>query len=123
MDATLFIIEVFSTYCMSCPQDVPILNRVYSVIESDPGLKGKVKVIGIAVGNNEVEAQGFKKDHGVLYPVLTDNRFIVHKALGNPRVPFTLWIKKGHLNRVVDIHQGVLDSPDAVLQRVRNFLR
>jgi hypothetical protein len=123
MGGTLLIVEVFSTYCVSCPKDVPVLNAVYSSIEGDPGLKGKVKVIGIAAGNNDIEAQGFKKEHGVLYPVLTDNRFAIHKALGNPRVPFTIWIKKSARDHVVDTHQGVLDSTDTVLQRVRNFLR
>jgi len=51
IQGTLFILEVFSTYCTSCPKNVPILNKVYSRIEKDADLKGKVKVIGIAAGN------------------------------------------------------------------------
>ena len=41
---TLFLFEIFSTYCTSCPKNVPILNNVYSRIENDTKLKGKANV-------------------------------------------------------------------------------
>jgi thiol-disulfide isomerase/thioredoxin len=123
LQGTVFIIEIFSTYCMSCPKDVPILNAVHSAIENAPALKGKVKVIAVAVGNSAVEVGDFKKDYALAYPVLTDVNFTLHKALGNPRVPLTLWIKKTGRGLVLDVHQGLLDSSDAVLQRARTYLR
>lgn len=121
---TLFVIEVFSTYCLSCPRNIPILNKVYSTVENDPKLKGTVKVFSIAVGNNQNEVKNYKKEHKVLYPVLTDLNFDAHKALGNPRVPYTIFVKrdaKGK-NIVVYTHQNVLETADIIMNQVRNFL-
>lgn len=119
---TLFIIEVFSTYCTSCPKNVTVLNNVYSAIEKDPGLKGKVTLMGIAVGNTQVEAEGYKTEHKVLFPVITDLHFTAHKALGNPRVPYTILVRRNARDMVVQTHQGVMDSSDYVLNNVRGFL-
>ena len=69
---TLFITEVFSTYCMSCPKNVPILNNVYSAVQNDPKLRGMIKVVAIAAGNNINEVRSFRKEYHLLYPVLPD---------------------------------------------------
>ena len=121
---SLFITEVFSTYCMSCPKNVPILNDAYSAIQNDPELKGKIKVIGIAVGNNSNEVEGFRKEYRVLYPILSDPRFTAHTALGNPRVPCTLFIRKNTKgnNIVIYAHQGVFGSTEEVMRKVREIL-
>ena len=123
ISGTLLLIEVFSTYCTSCPRNVPVLNTVYSSVEDDPALKGKVKVISIAVGNTSNEIESFKREYKVLYPVLSDLPFIVHKALGNPRVPYTILVKKNVKGDVViDAHQGEIGSPGGVLHNIRGFL-
>lgn len=121
----LFLFEVFSTYCFICPENVPILNNVYTRIENDPKLKGKVKVIGIAVGNNRNEIESFKKEYKVLYPLFTDPDFDAHRALGNPRVPYTIFVRRDDARRksiVVKTHQGKADSVERVIDDIRNFL-
>ena len=123
ISGTLLLIEVFSTYCTSCPRNVPVLNAVYSSVEDDPALRGKVKVISIAVGNTGNEIDSFKREYKVLYPVLSDLPFIVHKALGNPRVPYTILVKKNMKGDVVvDAHQGEIGSPDSVLHNIKSSL-
>ncbi len=49
---SLILVEFMSTYCVSCQRQTPIFNEVYASIQRDPKLKGKVKMIGIAAGNN-----------------------------------------------------------------------
>jgi len=119
----LIIIEVFSTYCLSCPKNIPILNKAYSTIENDLKLKGKVKVIGIAVGNNRNEVKNYIKEYKVLYPILTDFNFTAHKALGNPRVPFTIFVKKDTKGNstVVGTHQGMFESEDLVMNKIADI--
>lgn len=125
IQGTLFIFEVFSTYCGSCPRNVPILNQVYSRIERDAKLKGKVKVIGISVGNNQKEVESFKKEYKVLYPLLADPNFVAHKALGNPRVPYTISVRRDARGKgvVVSTHQGVINSAESVMKDIRVFLK
>ena len=125
MKGTLFVFEVFSTYCLSCPKNIPILNTVYANTKNDPALKGKVKVMGIAVGNTENEIKQYNKEFKVSYIVLTDYSFAVHKALGNVRVPFTIFVKRDVRGRcaVVATHQGVYDSEEDVMGTLKAVLR
>jgi hypothetical protein len=125
MNGTLFIFEVFSTYCLSCPKNIPFLNTVYANSGKDPILKRKVKVMGIAVGNTEAEIRQYNREFKVSYPVLTDYSFAVHKALGNVRVPFTIFVKKDARGRcvVAATHQGVYNSEEEVMKTMQAVLR
>lgn len=123
ISGNLFIIEVFNTYCTSCPRNIAALNNVYSEIENNPQLKGEVRIIGIAAGNNLNEVKGYKKEYKVLYPILTDPAFTAHKALGQPRVPYTIFVKKNAKGKgiVVSTHQGVIESSDSLMQSIRDY--
>ena len=125
INGSLLIIELFSTYCTSCPKNIPALNAVYSNIENDPKLKGKVKVVGIAFGNNQNEVKWYMKEYKVLYPILTDLNFTAHKALGNPRVPYTIFVKKDVTGKgiVFNTHQGIIESVNSIMNEVRNLLK
>lgn len=120
----LIIIEIFNTYCVSCPRNVPILNKLYATIENDPKLNGKVKLISIAVGNNQNEVKDYRNLHKVLYTVLTDLDFSVHKTLGSPRVPYAIFVKRSAKGKdiVVDTHSGIFDSYDEVMKMLRAIL-
>jgi hypothetical protein len=122
---SLTIIEVFNTYCVSCPRNVPVLNKLYSAIENDPKLMGKVKLISIAVGNNQNEVKDYRNLHKVLYPVLTDLDFSVHETLGSPRVPYAIFVKRNAKGKdiVADIHPGIFNSFDEVMTILRPFLK
>jgi len=112
----LILIEFISTYCVSCQKQTPIFNQLYSSIEKDPGLKGKVKMIGVAAGNTPFEAEIFKKHYEVPYPILSDPKFDAHTAVGSPRTPFTIWVRKDAQGRgvVVSTHLGLMDLQSLV---------
>ena len=120
----LVLIEFTNTYCVSCRRQTPIFNDLYSSIENEPGLKGKVKMIGVAAGNNLKEVEDYKKDYTVPYPIISDSKFDAHVAVGSPRTPFTIWVRKDAEGRgtVVSTHLGMkglkslLDETKAVLQ-------
>jgi hypothetical protein len=121
MEGTIFIIEVFNTYCTICPKNIPVINKIFSTIEEYKLLKDKINVIGIAIGNNDREVSEYKKDHNILFPVLTDYNFASHKALGNPRVPYTIIIRKIKKNKCAPVytHQGILDSSDSIVNLLK----
>jgi hypothetical protein len=109
--ASLILVEFLSTYCVSCQRQAPIFNELYYSIEKDPRLKGKVKMIGIAAGNSFHEVEVYKKTYQVPYPVLADPKFDAHMAVGSPRTPFTIWIRKDAQERgiVVSTHLGLMN--------------
>jgi hypothetical protein len=122
IQGTFLVIELFSTYCMSCPKNIPVMNEVYTAVGKDATLRGKIKVFGIAIGNTVKEVESYKKAHHVLFPVVTDYDFIVHDTLGNPRVPYTMFVKRPAKGKtIVESHQGVLDSAETVLKKVRTL--
>jgi thiol-disulfide isomerase/thioredoxin len=108
---SLILVEFISIYCVSCQRQAPIFNELYSSIEEDPGLKGKVKMIGIAAGNSLHEVEVYKKTYQVPYPVLADPKFDAHMAVGSPRTPFTIWVRKDAQERgiVVSTHLGLMN--------------
>jgi len=107
----LILIEFISTYCVSCQRQAPIFNELYSSIESDPGLKRKVKIMGVAAGNNLNEVEIYKKTYQVPYPIISDSKFYAHLAVGSPRTPFSIWVRKDAQGKgiVVSTHLGLMD--------------
>jgi peroxiredoxin len=121
----LILVEFLSSYCVNCERQAPIFNEVYSLIERDPRLKGKVKMIGIAAGNNHHEVQIFKKTHSIPYPILSDAQFDAHTAVGSPRAPFSIWVRRDAQRNfiVVSTQLGLVESVKSVLDETRAVLQ
>ena len=121
----LILVEFLSTYCVNCQRQAPVFNEVYSSIERDPKLRGKVKMIGIAAGNNMNEVENYKKVYHIPYPVLSDPKFDVHTTVGSPRTPFMIWVRKEAQGKsvVVSTHLGLIDSVKSILDETRAVLQ
>jgi hypothetical protein len=57
----------------------------------------------------------YKKTYQVPYPVLADPKFDAHIAVGSPRTPFTIWVRKDAQGRgtVVSTHLGIMNLRSA----------
>jgi len=121
----LILVEFLSIYCINCQRQAPIFNELYSSIERDPRLKGKVKMIGIAAGNNLNEVQIFKKAYHIPYPILSDAGFDAHTAAGSPRTPFSIWVRRDAQRNsiVVSTHLGLIESVKSALGETRAVLQ
>jgi thiol-disulfide isomerase/thioredoxin len=91
--ANVVIIEIFSLYCSKCQKIAPEMDKLYYLIESNPGLKNKIKLIGIGAGNSRYEIDVFRKTFHTPFPLFSDDDFAIHQALGDVRTPYFIVVK------------------------------
>lgn len=85
--ADVVIVYFFSLYCRFCALQSPVINDLYYAIDKDPDLKKKIKIIGIGIGNTAMEVDAYKDETRLLFPLIPDPDFSVHKAYGEITTP------------------------------------
>jgi thiol-disulfide isomerase/thioredoxin len=114
------IVEIFSMYCPYCQREAPNLNQLYSKIEQNPALKGKIKIIGIGAGNTSFEVGTFKKKYDVTFPLFADEDYVIHKTLGEVRTPYFIVVKinSDGSHQVIHSKLGNLEGVDRFLEMI-----
>jgi len=120
--AEVVILEIYSMYCPYCQKEAPLVNDLYQTIDKKPGLKEKIKIIGIGAGNTTFELDVFRNQYNVKFPLFADESFIVHKKVGEVRTPhfFVLKMKADGSNKIIYSKVGSIQDPalflDLILQ-------
>jgi len=120
------LIEFLNVYCHTCREQVAIFNELLSIVQRDPVLSEKVRMLGIAVKGTPEEINDFRKDFGAAYPVLADPEKKAFAAIGSPQAtPHTYVIARGEGgNRfIIDYHRGGVESPQPYLREIRKALK
>jgi peroxiredoxin len=115
--ADLVIVEVFGVTCPHCNHAAPSVNKLYELIESKPEAKGKVKVIGIGVGNDSYEVAYFQKKHKVPFPLFDDEDYLIHEQIGEPGTPYFVCVqmKQDGSHDVIHAQAGDFETPEQFL--------
>ena len=117
--AKLILIEVFSAVCPACLKNAPNVNKLYDIISNDADLNKDVKLVGIAVGDDDKLVNVYKNNFDIKFPLVADPKEEIDSRLGYMSTPtIILADKKG---TVIYMHEGIIDDIDAVLEVVRIF--
>ena len=111
--AKTVIVEFFSMYCPICQKDAPGVNELYHLIENNPVIKNKVKLIGIGAGNSPYEVEVYKKTYDVPFPLFPDKDFVIHQACGEVRTPYYMVVKMNDDGTHQIVHAQLGDYPGA----------
>jgi thiol-disulfide isomerase/thioredoxin len=124
IDADLIIIEFLNTFCSSCRTQVPLMNQLYHDVSKDPKLKHRVKIIGIAAGNNKREVLRFKQERAVPFPIVPDMDFVAYESIGESAgTPLTMLVRKtGDKLTLLYCHAGLFNSFAHLHEKIEDSL-
>ena len=93
------------------------MNEFYQAIEQRKDLKGKMKIIGIGIGDTPADVQYFKRKYKVPFPLFPDEDMSIHTALGKPRAPYFIAVKldKDGSSQVFYSKLGAFGKPEKFL--------
>jgi peroxiredoxin len=89
----IVVIEFFSIYCPHCQADAPATVDLFGRIKKDSRLSGRVRMIGIGVGNSEYEVGIFKKKYRIPFPLFEDGAYAILNLLDVRQTPTYIVVK------------------------------
>ncbi|MBF0232431.1 MAG: TlpA family protein disulfide reductase [Desulfamplus sp.] len=113
------LIEVIGVYCPQCFKQAPSFNKLYGRLNKGK-TKGRVTMFAIAAGGTDPEIEQLVKSGQYVFPVVSDMKYEAHKALGEPKTPFTIICRTD--GAILYTHLGVVDDIDTLYGQIKGFL-
>ncbi len=121
VQADILVLDFFDMYCHVCQNRARHMNEFYQLVQSR-GLSGRVRVLGVGVGDTPKEVAVFKEKFGLPFPVFPDRTGSFSRQFGKIRVPNVIVFKRrlGHFE-VVYQESSLPDNPEQFLAKVLSY--
>jgi thiol-disulfide isomerase/thioredoxin len=100
------VFEVIGVYCPECHKQAPLFAKLNARLAKDARLSGRVKMLAMAAGATAKELEYLRKKGAYPFCVVNDPDYAAHKALGEPKTPFTMIVDRQ--GKVLFAHLGVI---------------
>ncbi|OPL07567.1 MAG: hypothetical protein AVO33_04780 [delta proteobacterium ML8_F1] len=123
--AEFVLLKYFGEQCSVCVQELPLYDRLFAMIQDDPGLARRLKMIGVAVGDSMDSVRRFRREHNVPYPLLADERQVMFESVGAGEIPliYLVRIQPDARIKVVFYHEGHMPDLESFFARIQNAVR
>jgi len=114
----IVLVEFLNVHCPHCQMQAPSYNELFKLIEASQAGKGRVKMLGIAVGNLPQEVETFRTAQQVQFPVVADPDFTIWRSIDGEATPYTVYVrqtKSGQAGIVAGSHLGLNTHYEALL--------
>jgi len=125
IDARVALVEILNVHCPHCIKQTQPYNKLYRMIEADPETRGKIKMLGVAVANDDEAIDDFVVIYSVAYPVIPDRNFKLHSALRAGPTPFSVYALRNNPRDpfvVTDTYLGEDDKVDELFSYLKDLL-
>lgn len=125
VEGRISLIEMLNVHCPHCIRQTQPYNKLYRMIEADPETRGKIKMLGVAVANDDEAIDDFVVIYSVAFPVIPDRYFKLHNALRAGPTPFSLYAMRNHPGDpfvVTDTHLGNDYKMDELFTYLKDLL-
>jgi hypothetical protein len=121
VDAQCVLFEVIGVYCVECHKQAPLFDKLHARLAKDPALSGRVRMVAMAAGATDKEVEYLRKKGAYPFPVVNDPQYEAHKALGEPKTPFTMLVARD--GKVVYAHLGVITDTAGFYREIETLCR
>jgi len=115
--AKIVVIELMSARCPHCQANAPIMNDIYKTLQADSSL-ADVKVIAIAIADDQTGVETFKKQFKTPFPILVDENREITRTTGVKTTPTTIVVSAEDA-KVLFTHAGVIPDADAFVKQFK----
>jgi thiol-disulfide isomerase/thioredoxin len=124
IEAEVLVVKFLNSNCVYCIKSLPVFDEIFQQLEEDPGLRKKIKILGISAGDTTGEVATYKERYKVPYPIFPDPEFKAHKAVHEPTVPFIVITKRDREGKwvVASTHVGLTFSAESFVGELKAIL-
>jgi AhpC/TSA family len=90
--ADVVLVEMLNVLCPHCRKQTKPYNRLFQMLQKDPELRDKVKMLGVAVANSAEQIADFVDIYAVAYPIAADRSFALHQAVRGGPTPLSIYV-------------------------------